>query len=142
MLGLPCNTSCTGSYLAPSRVSLLLWAAIVGVALCCATQLYGWLHRVCLTLTLTLAAALTLALSLTLTLALALTYPNPNPNHGEVLPGYPYSGMTRMGCGGCGGSRCDAWCTPALAKEGQRVVFVHLFRKAWSNPASQDNSYY
>ena len=63
VLGLPCNTSCTSSYLAPSRVSLLLWAAIAGVALCCATQLYGWLHRVCLTLTLTLAAALTLALS-------------------------------------------------------------------------------
>ena len=54
VLGLPCNTSCTSSYLAPSRVSLLLWAAIAGVALCCATQLYGWLHRVCLTLTLTL----------------------------------------------------------------------------------------
>ena len=47
MLGLPCNTSCTSSYLAPSRVSLLLWAAIAAVALCCATQLYGWLHRVC-----------------------------------------------------------------------------------------------
>ena len=45
--GLPCNTSCTSSHLAPSRVSLLLWAAIAGVALCCATQLYGWLHRVC-----------------------------------------------------------------------------------------------
>ena len=73
VLGLPCNTSCTSSHLAPSRVSLLLWAAIAGVALCCATQLYGWLHRVCLTLTLTLAAALTLALSLTLTLPRTLT---------------------------------------------------------------------
>ena len=50
-------------------------------------------------------------------------------DQGEVLPGYPYSGMARTGCGGCGGSRCDDWCTPALATEGQRAVFVHLFRK-------------
>ena len=44
--------------------------------------------------------------------------------NGVIEPGYPYSDMAKMGCGGCGGSRCDDWCTPALAIEGQRVVFV------------------
>ena len=43
---------------------------------------------------------------------------------GVTVPGYPYSNMTQMGCGGCGGSRCDDWCTPALAIEGERVVSV------------------
>ena len=51
-------------------------------------------------------------------------------DQGEVQPGYPYSNMTQKGCGGCGGSRCDNWCTPALAKEGERVMFVKPRRHA------------
>ena len=44
--------------------------------------------------------------------------------NGVIAQGYPYSNMAKMGCGGCGGSSCGNWCTPALAIEGKRVVFV------------------
>ena len=47
VVGLPCNSSCTSSGLPSSGASLALWAAVVGVMLCCGMQLFGWLHRVC-----------------------------------------------------------------------------------------------